>query len=459
MDALPRKPLLERLCLHRPELRAWALYDWANSGLVTVIVTAVFPIYFSRVACEGMPGVVASRRFAAITTASLIAAALISPFLGAWADAAGAKKRLLAWMMALGVGATAALFAVQHGDWLLGGALFGLANVGVVGSFVLYDALLPHVAKPGELDRLSSAGYALGYVGGGLLLLLDLLLIQHPGWFGLPQGEGLSPAASTLPSRLAFVSVAVWWVVFSIPLFLRVSEPPALRPASAVRRGALRETARDLARTLRDLAGMRQTLLMLAAFLIYNDGIGTIIRLATTYGEELKLDAGAMIAAILMVQFVGVPCAFLFGALAGRIGSKRAILVGLGVYFVITLIAWRMDSEREFFVLAFLVGTVQGGVQALSRSLYASLVPSHRSGEFFGLFAVLEKFAGIAGPGLFVLASWLTDSSSIAILSVLLLFFAVGSILLTRVDVCAGQLAARAAEPRRHSQESASGAR
>jgi MFS transporter, UMF1 family len=445
MDAPPRKPLLERLCLHRPELRAWALYDWANSGMVTVIVTAVFPIYFSRVACAGMPGVVASRRFAAITTVSLIVAALISPLLGAWADAAGAKKRLLAWTMALGVAATAALYAVQHGDWLLGGALFGLANVGVVGSFVLYDALLPHVARPGELDRLSSAGYALGYVGGGLLLLVDLMLIQHPGWFGLPQGEGLSPAMSTLPTRLAFVSVAVWWLLFSIPLFLRVSEPPALRPGSVLRRGALREAARDLMRTLRDLVGMRQTLLMLAAFLIYNDGIGTIIRMATTYGEELKLDAGAMITAILMVQFVGVPFAFLFGALAGRIGTKRAILSGLAVYFVITLVAWRMDTEREFFVLAFLVGMVQGGVQALSRSLYASLVPSHRSGEFFGLFAILEKFAGVAGPGLFVLASWLTGSSSAAILSVLV-FFAVGAVLLTRVDVPRGQRAAREAE-------------
>lgn len=445
MDALPRKPLLERLCLHRPELRAWALYDWANSGMYTVIVTAVYPIYFARVACAGMPGKEATTRFAAITTLSLLAAAVISPILGAWADAAGIKKRLLAWMMALGVSSTAALFAVQHGDWLLGGALFALANIGVVGSFVLYDALLPHVARPGELDRLSSAGYALGYVGGGLLLLVDLLLIQRPEWFGLPSGEGLSAAQETLPSRLAFVSVAIWWVLFSIPLFRRVSEPAGLRAGNGLKRATLRQAARDLARTLRDLCALRQTLLMLVAFLVYNDGIGTIIRMATTYGEELKLDAGAMITAILMVQFVGVPCAFLFGALAERIGAKRSILAGLAVYVVITLVAWRMDSEREFFVLAFLVGMVQGGVQALSRSLYASLVPSHRSGEFFGLFAILEKFAGVAGPALFVLGSWLTGSSSAALLSVSL-FFAVGGFLLTRVDVAAGQRAARAAE-------------
>jgi UMF1 family MFS transporter len=389
---------------------------------------------------------VATRRFAAITTVSLLVAAALAPFLGALADAAGIKKRLLALFMALGVTATAGLFAVQHGDWVLAGVLFGLANVGVVGSFVFYDALLPHVAREGELDRLSSAGYALGYVGGGLLLLFDLLLIRNPGWFGLPSGEGLTPAQETLPTRLAFVSVALWWVAFSLPLFRHVGEPPALPRASAAARGLLRRSLGELATTLRELTRFRQALLMLVAFLVYNDGIGTIIRMAAPYGEEIGLDAGAMITAILMVQFVGVPFAFLFGALAGRISAKRAILLGLGIYFLITLVAWRMRTELEFYLLAFLVGMVQGGVQALSRSLYASLIPRHRSGEFFGLFAILEKFAGVAGPAFFWLASLLTGSSRAGLLSVLV-FFAVGGLLLLRVDVAAGRRAARAAEP------------
>ena len=446
METAPRKSLLERLCLHRPELRAWALYDWANSGMVTVIITAVFPIYFSRVACQGLPGEVATRRFAAITTVSLLLAAVLSPFLGALADAAGIKKKLLALSMALGAGATAGLFAVQHGDWVLAAALFGLANIGVVASFVFYDALLPHVAREGELDRLSSAGYALGYVGGGLLLLANLLLIQHPGWFGLPSGDGLSPSQATLPARLAFLSVALWWVLFSIPLFLRVSEPPGLGMRSPGQGGALRRSFHELRTTLRELARLRQTWLMLVAFLIYNDGIGTIIRMAAPYGEELGLDSGAMITAILMVQFVGIPCAFLFGALSGRIGAKRAILIGIGIYFLTTLVAWRMRTELEFYLLAFLIGMVQGGVQALSRSLYARLIPRHRSGEFFGLFSILEKFAGVAGPGFFWLASYLTGSSRAGLLSVIV-FFAVGGLLLLRVDVEAGERAARAAEP------------
>jgi UMF1 family MFS transporter len=198
--------------------------------------------------------------------------------------------------------------------------------------------------------------------------------------------------------------------------------------------------------TLREVGRFRQTALMLVAFLIYNDGIGTIIRMAAPYGEEIGLDPGAMITAILMVQFVGVPFAFLFGALADRISAKRAILLGIGVYFVITAVAWRMRTELEFYLLAFLVGMVQGGVQALSRSLYASLIPRHRSGEMFGLFAILEKFAGVAGPGFFWLASLLTGSSRAGLLSVLV-FFAVGGLLLARVDVDEGRRAARAAEP------------
>jgi UMF1 family MFS transporter len=443
MSAPPRVPLLERLCLHRPELRAWALYDWANSGFVTVILTTVFPIYFGSVACAELDPAEATRRFSLITTVSLLAAALASPLLGALADARSAKKRYLALFMALGLVATSAMFTIQHGQWLLAGALFGLANLGVVASFVFYDALLPHVARPGELDRLSSAGYALGYLGGGLLLAVVLALLQKPEWFGLPAAEGASAEGATLPARVSFVLVALWWLVFAIPLFRRVSEPPPT--PGAVAGSGLREALRDLRRTLRDLLALRQTALLLAAFLIYNDGVGTIIRMAAIFGDEIGLDHGAMIGAILMVQFVGIPCAFAFGALAARIGPKAAIGIGIGVYFVTTLVAWRMDSEAEFWLLALLVGLVQGGVQALSRSLFASMIPARRSGEFFGLFAVLEKFAGLAGPASFTLAATLTGSSRAGLISVVV-FFAVGGLLLARVDVAEGQRAARAAE-------------
>jgi len=435
--------LLERLGLHRPELRAWALYDWANSAMVTTVVTAVFPIYFTAVAAAGAAPAQATRRYAVATTVGLVAVALFSPVLGTLADVRPWKKRLLGGFLALGVLSTAALFLVQRGDWLLAAALFVLGNVGLNGSFVFYDALLPHVARGEELDRVSTAGYAIGYLGGGILLALNLAWIQRPEWFGLPSGPGLSPAAATLPARLAFLSVAAWWLLFSLPLLLRVREP-AVR-AAAPGASTLRLTAERLGRTFTALRRHRQALRMLLAFLVYNDGIGTIIRMATAYGTEIGIGQGDLIAAVLLVQFVGIPCAFLFGGLAGRIGAKRAIFLGLVAYGGISVIGYFMKTAAHFFALALLVGAVQGGTQALSRSLFASLVPRHQSGEFFGFFSVTEKVAGIVGPAVFALAITLAGSSRAAVLSVIAFFF-VGAALLRAVDVEEGQRAARAAE-------------
>jgi len=431
----PARGLLARLGLDRPELRAWAMYDWANSAFQCTIITAVFPVYYSSVAAAGLPRSTATARFATATTIALTIIAVLSPLLGAYADVAGAKKRMLALCMSVGVGATAAMVLVGRGDWRLAEVLFVVANIGVSGSFVFYDSLLPHIASDDEIDRVSSAGYALGYLGGGLLLLANLLWILKPGWFGLPDAG--------VASRLSFLSVAVWWTLFSIPLFRRVPEPPvraARRPAGGATAGA---AFVQLAATLRELRGYRQAALMLVAFLIYNDGIGTIIRMAGLYGAELGLPESALIGAIVMVQFVGIPFAFLFGQLAGRIGAKRAILLSLGVYTIISIIGYGMTQAWQFFLLAFLVGTVQGGSQALSRSLFASMIPREKSSEFFGFFAVFEKFAGIFGPALFALTISLTGSSRNAILSVIL-FFAVGALLLSKVDVDEGQRAARA---------------
>jgi UMF1 family MFS transporter len=432
--------LLSRLGLDRPELRAWALYDWGNSAFVTTIVTAVFPIYFASVAAAGLPPAVATARYALATTLALVAVAIAAPLLGAVADVTPVKKRLLAAFAGLGVLCTAALWLVGPGDWLLGATLFALANVGLNGSYVFYDALLPHVARPGELDRVSSAGYALGYVGGGVLLAANLALVQQPGWFGL---GGAAAADPTIPARLAFLSVALWWGLFSLPLLRRVPEPAvgARVSAGAALRGALAR----LAGTLRALRALPQAGVMLLAFVVYNDGIGTIIRMATIYGTEIGLPRGALIGAILLVQFVGIPFAFLFGSLAGRVGPKRAILLGLAIYTVIAIVGYRMRTARDFYLLAILVAVVQGGTQALSRSLFASLVPRDRSGEFFGFFSVTEKVAGILGPAVFAATAAASGSSRAAVLAVIA-FFAVGALLLARVDVEAGRAAARAEE-------------
>jgi UMF1 family MFS transporter len=442
---------LAALGLHRPELRAWAMYDWANSAFVTVVMTAVFPIYFSSVAGAGLSPATATFRYGLATTFGLVLIALAAPVLGAIADLRPVKKRMLATFLVAGVLSTALMFFVQRGDWLLASVLFVVSNIGANGSFVFYDALLPHVARQDEMDRVSTAGYALGYVGGGLLLALNLAWIQRPEWFGLPHGPGLTAAQETLPARLAFLSVAVWWALFSLPLLRRVPEPPieashaTPRAGPAAHRGVVAVALGQLGATFRELRGYRNALLMLLAFLIYNDGIGTIIRMATIYGTEIGIGRGALIGSILLVQFVGIPFAFLFGSLAGRIGAKRSIFVGLLVYTVISLVGYFMRTATHFLILAVLVGIVQGGTQALSRSLFASMIPRQKAGQFFGFFAVVEKFAGIFGPLVFSATIAATGSSRNAILSVIA-FFAVGAALLARVKVDEGQRAARAAE-------------
>ena len=419
------------------------MYDWANSAMVTVIVTAVFPPFFASVSSAGLSPAQGETRFSVTTFIAMILTFLASPLLGAVADARPVKKKLLGAFLLLGAGATAAMFFLQHGQWLFACILFGVANFGANGSFVFYDALLPHIANEEEVDRVSSAGYALGYVGGAVLLALNLAWILKPAWFGLPSGPGLTPMQQTLPARLAFLSVAIWWVGFSWPLFRTVREPPVSGEEAVG--FSLIEVLKKLRHTLGELLKLKDATWMLVAFLLYNDGIGTIIRMATLYGTELGISQSLLIAAILGTQVIGIPCAFLFGSLASRFGAKKLILFGLVVYTAISVIGYAMTQAWHFMALAVLVGMVQGGAQALSRSLFASMIPKQRSAEFFGFFAVAEKFAGIFGPGLFALSAYLTGSNRTAILSVVL-FFITGGLCLWKVDVAAGQRAARAAE-------------
>jgi len=443
-----RATWLAKLGLDRPELRAWAMYDWANSAMVTTIITAVFPIYYEKVACAGMKPEHATWWFSVSTTVGMVLIASVSPLLGTIADFNGRKKRMLACFLGLGLTSVAAMFLIHHGDWILASILFILANIGANGSFVFYDALLPHIARDDEVDRVSTAGYALGYVGGGLMLALNLAWIQKPEWFGLPSGPNLSQSQATLPARLAFLSVAIWWLVFSIPLFRRVPEPKPLGgfdPEQPPRPLPIRLAMRRLAETGRSMRHYRAAFLMLVAFLIYNDGIGTIYRMASIYGTEIGIDSGVIIASIMLVQFVGIPCAFLFGLLASRIGAQRSIALGLVVYTGICIFGYFMSTATHFIVLAILVGIVQGGTQALSRSLFASLIPRDKSGEFFGFFGVAEKFAGIFGPATFAVINAATGQSRGAILAVIA-FFVVGGLLLSRVNVAEGQHIARAEE-------------
>ncbi len=427
--------LLARLGLRTPEQRAWAWYDWANSAYFTTVITAVFPAFFSSYAAAGLEPAQATARFAAITTLSVGIVAVVSPLLGALGDYRGVRKRLLAMFMVPGVVACLAMALIQRGNWQLASILFVIGNIGVSGSLVFYDSLLPHVARPEETDRVSATSYALGYLGGGLLLLVNLAWILSPTTFGF--------ADTAAATKATFVSVAVWWLVFSVPLFRRVPEPRRQLDADeAPGRNALVAAFARLIDTFREIRKYRQASLLFFSMLLYQDGIQTIIRMASIYGAEIGIDQTSQIAAFVLVQFIGIPCAFLFGALGARIGTRRAIFIALAVYTLAATLGYFMTTVTHFFLLAGLVGTVQGGAQALSRALFARLVPANRASEFFGFFAVAERFATILGPPIFALSVMLTGSSRSAVLFIIA-FFAAGAFLLSKVDEQEGVRAAR----------------
>ena len=418
--------------LYRRRITAWTMYDWANSAFATTILAAVLPIYYSQVAGATLPtSAMATAYWGAGLSLSLLIAAVLAPILGTISDISRSKKRFLALFVAIGVIGTGLLVLVQTGDWLMASLIFIVAKVGFNAANVFYDALLPHVARPEDRDRVSTRGYAMGYLGGGILLAINVVMIELlPGTWG---------------PRLSFVSVALWWALFSLPIFRWVPEPPTETVERRVGESVITASFQRLRATLGDMRQYRELFKFLLAFLIYNDGIGTIIRLAAIYGKEIGITESTLIGSILLTQFVGVPFAILFGRLAGRIGAKQAIYIALAVYAGISVLGFFVRSDLHFVALACLVGTVQGGAQALSRSLFSSMIPKSKSGEFFGFYAVFEKGAAILGPLVFWIALATTGSSRNAILSIIM-FFVTGALLLTRVDIARGQATARDAE-------------
>ena len=438
--AMAHRAVLDRLGLHRRELRAWAYYDVANSAWMTTLLQMFGPVFFVPFAASRLAPDVARSRFALGTSLMVVAVGLLGPWLGALADYKGRKKAFMGAFLAAGAALTAALYVVREGQWLLALTLFGLANVCVTSTLAFYNALLPGIAGPDEVDRVSTAGFALGYLGGGLLFALNGWMVARPRSFGLP-----GPVAAF---QVSCVMVAAWWVLFSIPLFRRVPEPvPRLEPGEGKGEGASRVALRRLVETFRELRGHQDAGWLLAAFLVYNDGVNTIIRMGTTFADEIGLPAGQVFLAVLLIQFVGVPFAFVFGMLADRVGAKRAVYVGLAVYMLLSVLAYGMSTIGQFFAFAFTVAMVMGGVQALSRSLFASLVPQHKAGELFGFFGIFDRFGGAIGSMIFAVTLSLTGSSRPAIVSLVVLFLA-GALLLSRVDVTRGRRLAREAEAR-----------
>jgi UMF1 family MFS transporter len=403
---------------------SWAFYDWANSAFATTVIAGFFPIFFKEYWSAGVPATESTFRLGVANSLSSLLVLAMAPVLGAIADQGTYKKRLLLFFAAVGIVFTASLATIGEGRWSLAVAAYVLAAIGFAGANVFYDALIVNVAPPARYEWASSLGFGLGYLGGGLLFAGCVIMTLQPALFGL---ESAQQAV-----KLSFLVTALWWALFTIPLARNVSERTRRTDvgwAEAVPAGWL-----QLRSTLGRVRQYRQVVTFLVAYWLYIDALDTIVRMAVDYGLALGFDSRDLITALLIVQFVGFPAALAFGFLGQRIGPKRGILIGLGMYGLITIWAFFMDQTWEFYGMAIAIGLVQGGVQALSRSLYARLIPRRASAEFFGFYNLLGKFAAVLGP---VLVGWvavLTGSNRASIL-ILLVLFAAGAVLLTRVKV------------------------
>ncbi|MFZ5646764.1 MAG: MFS transporter [Bacillota bacterium] len=408
---------------------AWVMYDWADSAFACTIMAAVLPIFYKDVVSAGHPQ--ASSYWAYTQSISMLTVAVLAPVLGAIADQSSARVKFMRFFAYLGIAGTALLFTITAGEFILCSFYYMMGAVGFYCANVFYDSLLSRVAGPEEMDLLSARGYAMGYLGGGLLLAVNMAMIMFPGAFFIPD--------PLLATRITFLTVALWWFVFSIPVFRYVRED---KTAEKISLGTVSLGFGRLRATFREIRKYRELSKFLLAFWLYNDGISTIILMATIYGRDVGIGTPHLIGALLLTQFVAFPFSILFGRLASKIGSKNAIFTGIAVYAIILALAFFMRTALHFWLLAAMVGMVQGGTQAISRSLYASMVPPDKSSEFFGFMGITSKFAAIFGPFIFGVASQITGSSRFGIIS-LLLFFLVGGLILAKVDVQEGRRNAR----------------
>jgi UMF1 family MFS transporter len=410
---------------------SWAMYDWADSAFATTVMAGFFPLFFKGYwANPDNPNESTFYLGLANSAASLIIAAC-APFLGAVADRGAVKKRLLLLFTFLGCIMTGALWQVAQGNWALAILFYVTASVGFSGGNIFYDALLPGVASSQKIDYASSLGYALGYIGGGLLFLVNVLMYLKPAVFGIADG----PTAI----KLSFLSVAFWWALFSIPIFIFVKEP-AVENAVPFR-DAFALGWRQLTGTFGEIRRLRIVGLFLLAYWLYIDGVDTVIKMAVDYGLSVGFPASALITALLMVQFIAFPATLLYLKISARFSVKAAVMIAIVGYCLITLFACFMKTQWHFYALAAGVALFQGSIQALSRSLYARMIPSGMEAQFFGFYNMIGKFAAIIGPALLGLVTILTGNIRYGIASILLLFLG-GGWLLSRVDIAAGELIA-----------------
>jgi UMF1 family MFS transporter len=414
------------------ETLAWAFYDWANSAFATSIMAGFFPIFFKQYWCSGVEVSTSTFRLGLANSIGSLVVIFLAPILGAMADQAGAKKKFLFFFAMLGAVMSAGLYTVAQGAWLIASLFYIFGIIGFSGGNVFYDSLLVNVASPAASDRVSALGFAMGYLGGGLLFAVNVAMTLKPGLFGLAD----TPQAV----RLSFLSVGIWWAVFSLPIMLWVKE--SAPTAASHRQGMMAAGFRQLFTTFKEIRKLRVVFIFLAGYWLYIDALDTIIRMAVDYGLSLGFASSGLIVALLITQFVGFPAALVFGRLGEKMGTKKAILLGIGIYLLVTVWAMSMETIKEFYLLAVAIGLVQGGVQSLSRSLYSRLIPAGKSGEFFGFYNMLGKFAAVLGPLLMGLVAMFTRSPRLSLLAIIVLFVS-GAVLLCLVNEEEGARLAR----------------
>ncbi len=405
------------------QVLSWAFYDWANSAFATIVLAGFFPLFFKQFWSAQNTVTESTFQLGLGNALASLVIVMLAPLLGAIADAGNLKKRLLIVFSLLGIAMTLGLYFVEQDSWLLAISFFVLASIGFSGSIVFNDALLTDVTEEKNYDRVSAFGYAMGYLGGGILFAANIAMVTKPDWFGF---SSANDAVS-----FSFITVSIWWLVFSIPLWLFVHEDKTSEKHSTSQ--VMYSATAQLISTFKKINELKTVVLFLLAYWLYIDGVDTIVRMAVDYGLAIGLDGSDLLLALLMTQFIGFPAALGFGYVGERIGAKTGIMLAIGVYLAVTVFAYRMNTVEEFYALAITIGLVQGGIQSLSRSLYARIIPKTQSAEFFGFYNMLGKFAAVLGPLMIAVIVAMTGSSRLAMFSISILFIS-GGILLYFVD-------------------------
>lgn len=408
--------------LEKKQIRSWAIYDWGNSAYSTTVMAGFFPVFFKEYWSQGIDTTITTARLGIVISVASLLVAFFSPTLGVMADYKGKKKFLCLFFMLIGVLGCAWMGFIPMGEWQLAMVAYAVAMMAFYASSVFYDSLLPHVASRENLDYASALGYAFGYLGGGVLFALNVAMYLSPATFGIPDG--------ITAIKLSFISVGIWWLLFSIPLFKNIPEPATAEKNEDGVFKLTRVSVEQLIKTVKALPQNKNLMIFMMGYWLYIDGVYTVMTMAVDFGISIGFEAKDLIAALLLTQFIGFPFAYLYGFLTPRFGSRKPILFGIFMYVLTVIFATQMTQAWHFYALAAVIGMFQGGVQSLSRSLFARMIPKEESGEYFGLFNLVGRFASIGGPLLVAIGVTVTGSNRLGMLGLIVLLVSGGLLLL-----------------------------